>query len=218
MDIQEYPSNSKKLKEASLVRGEPRAARDTSPTEGANKEGAAKERPAGLVRTREVSTFKKVFAALFPEGFAGIKERIIWDMFVPRMQDFLHSSWEDIGDAVFSDGRPRKSTSHVSYDRMYQADRSTNRRSRSISRAAYDYEEAVFSNRSEAERLERVLKDILRNHHVVTLLDYNEEVGYQTYPEQRYYGWINLDTARIERTFDGYVLVMPRPVEIDIRN
>lgn len=212
---EEFPSNSNKLKEASLVR-DGRAV--SSESLDIPKTSEIESRPSGgstnFARSRKVSTFKQVFAALFPDGIAGIKEHLIWDMFVPRMQMFLHDSWDDMGNAIFSpETKSRRGGSTVSYDAPYRTSQSSERPYRG--RAAYDYEEKVFWTREEAERLRRTLDDILRRHKVVTLLDYNEEVGYPTSPGQTQYGWINLDSARIERTFDRkWVLVMPRPVEI----
>lgn len=213
---EQYPSNSNKAREASLVRDIQHVETKPLPEQPeAEAPSEPKKKPTGIVRTRKVSTFKEVFAALFPEGLKGIKEHLIWDMFVPRMQEFLHDGWDDVGDVLFQGGgKSRQSDSHVSYDSQYRRNSQVHR---PITRPAYDYQEVVWSSRAEAERLLRVMNAILREYKVVTLLDYNDEVGYQTYPGQSHYGWIRLDSARVERTYDGWVVVLPRPVEIDTR-
>lgn len=205
----EYPSNSNKMREASLVRES-----DKQEITLAEEKPDKTERPTGIVRARKVSTVKEIFAALFPEGLSGIKEHLIWDLFVPRAQEFMHSSWDDLGNVIFQGNKPRSQNgSYTSYDTAY---RRQNRRP--VNRAMYDYQEVVWSTRSEAERLLRLLNDILRKYSVVTLLDYNDEVGNETNPGQSNYGWISLNTAHVERTYDGWVVVLPRPVEIDNRN
>ena len=220
---EKYPSNSNKLKEASLIR-ESTEIRTAPISETVEVEKSSpKARPEGIVRTRNISTAKAVFAALFPDGVAGLKDKFIWEMLVPRLQSFLYDGWNDVGDVLFQGGgRSRQNGYHTSYDSMYRGANTSARRADENQysyRGVYNYQEVVYRQRSQAERLLRTLTDILARYGVITLLDYNEEVGNQTYPSQVNYGWISLNTARIDRTYDGgWVLVMPRPVEIDTRN
>lgn len=205
----EFPSNSNKLKEASLVRDRPRI--ETRPV-------PAQQRPSGFVRARKVPIVREIFVALFPEGWAGLKNHLIWDKLVPWLQESLHAGWDDVGDVIFqgASSRPRQG-SRVSYDRQYRTSQS-NRRTM-VDSVSRDYQEIIWDTEDEARQLLRVLRAILREHKVVLLSDYNQEVGNATRPEQNYYGWINLDHARIERVYGpegGYVVVLPRPVEIDI--
>lgn len=222
---EEYPSNSNKLKEASLIRDNKRIETRPISNNANNTEDdilPAQQRPSGFVRTRQVPLVRQIFVALFPEGWTGLKNHLIWDMFVPRMQEFLHAGWDDVGDVVFGgSGQSRRGTSRVSYDRQYRSSASSNANRRSIDSIARDYQEIIWDSEEEARHLLRILKAILREHRVVTVSDYNQEVGNSTRPEQNYYGWINLDSARIDRVFGpegGYVVVLPRPVEIDIRS
>ncbi len=218
----EFPSNSNKLKEASLVRDRPRIeTRPVTEQTAAVEESVvpAQQRPSGFVRARKVPLVREIFVALFPEGWAGLKNHLVWDKLVPWLRESLHAGWDDMGDVIFqgTSSRPRQG-SHVSYDRQYRTNQSSNRRTMvdSISR---DYQEIIWDTEDEARQLLRVLRAILREHRVVLLSDYNQEVGNATRPEQNYYGWINLDHARIERVYGpegGYVVVLPRPVEIDI--
>lgn len=211
-----YPSNSDKMREARLIRDTPTVEQSPAPENREPVEPSKpKAKPEGIVRTREVSTFKKVFAALFPEGFKGVKEHIIWDIFVPRMQKLLHEGWDDVGDALFQSGpTARQSAPHVSYDSSY---RRNTQPVRVPTLPMYDYQEVVWDTKAQAEKFLRVLKALLNEYHVVTLLDYNSEVGNETYPSQSDYGWIRLDTARVERTYNGWVVVLPRPIPIETR-
>lgn len=222
---EEYPSNSHKMREASLVRNtsivetkSEGTVTVTKPVKEPEESLMPKPKKAeGLVRTRKVSTTKQVIAALFPDGIAGVKEHLIWDVLVPRLGEILHSGWDDVGDVIFSGGRSysqRNTRNYTSYS-SYSTPQNRNHRYPAETRERYTYEEVVFGSRPQAEQALGLLQEMISNYGVVTVLDYNEEMGLPTRPTQAKYGWINLNSARVERTYDGWVLNMPRPLQID---
>ena len=212
----EYPSNSNKSKEHSLVR-ERTSLDDAS---------VADEKPAkakGVVTTRPPSTFGAVMKALFPDGIRGIRDHFIWDLFVPGMQNMLYNGWQGLGDLIFKGGvssRP-SSPGRTSYEKAYRPASTFRPYTSDIddeySYRVNDFREVIFDSRESAESVLRTLNDMIRQYSVVTLLDYNELVGLPTRPTYVSYGWAALATAYVQRTYDGYRLAMPRPIPIDSR-
>lgn len=207
-----YPSNSNRAKESSLIREQPMPEQVDIPK--------APERQAIKKKERKISPVREVFAAVFPGGFAEVKERLIWDIFVPWAQDVLKSGWNAIGDVIFpgSGGRtantaPKAFPEQYSYNTPYRYD--------SVSYPAYDntyYNEMrPMRTREDAEAALRDLHAMWLRYRVVTLLDFNERVGNPTRPTQVNYGWLNLDSARVIRANGGWVIDMPRAVAIDNR-
>lgn len=207
----EYPGNSNKQKEGSLVR---------EPIEIRSQESPQAEHPTVPTKAtsgRRISPVKEVFAAIFPGEAQELKERIIWDIFVPWAQDILHTGWQSLGDVIFpgSGGNTRKPSTgrppeQYSYNNAYVYPTVTNGYD-----AGYYNEMRPMRTREDAEEALRDLRNIWLRYRVVTLLDFNERVGNPTRPTQSNYGWLSLDSARIERSNGGWIINMPRAVAID---
>lgn len=198
----EYPSNSNKARESSLIRDTPIVEQPTPQTETRRNTSPANHQ-------RRISPVKEVFRAIFPGGFAEVKQRLVWDIFVPWAQDALHTGWEGLGDVIFpGSGRSGKSSTpsvpeHYSYDQQYR-----------VTTPSYSY--GGNSVDMWPMRTEKEAQDTLQNLHaammeygVVSLLDFNEAVGNPTRPTQDYYGWTNINSAKVQRVRDGWVISMP---------
>lgn len=206
---EEYPGNSNKARESSLIR---------EPVEQAPVVQEHKPHPQ-VSQRRKISPVREVIAAIFPGGFEEAKERLIWDIFVPWAQDMLRSGWQGLGDVIFpgSQGRATEKSQppeRYSYNSRYRIDTVSYPTPSPYGNEYYD-EMRPFPTRDEAENALRDLRDIWMRYRVVTLLDFNERVGNPTRPTQDNYGWLSLDTARIERSRGGWVISMPRAVAID---
>lgn len=217
MPSEEYPSNSYKAKESSLVRE--RTSLDDASVAATEKKPA---KPKGVVTTRPPSTFGAVMKALFPDGIRGIKDHFIWDLLVPNLSNMLYNGWQGLGDLIFKGGVSQRNSApgRTSYEKAYRQASTFRPYSEDDDGYRYrvaDFQEVIFSSREEAEQHLRTLRDMIRQYSVVTMLDYNELVGIQTRSTDSNYGWISLETAYVQRTFDGYRLAMPRPVQIDSR-
>lgn len=206
----EYPSNSHKAKESSLVRD---IQRDSAPTQQ-GRVGAHPSTPQASPQ-KKLSPVHEVFKALFPGGVEEIKSHLLWDIFVPWMQDMLHDGWSGLGDVIFpgSDKSRQRSQSvpeHYSYNAQYR-----------ISDVSYSGQQRYYDEmrpmRTEKEARDALndLKEIWMRYKFVTLLDFNERVGNPTRPTQDNYGWLSLDSADVVRTNGGWVISMPRAVPID---
>lgn len=80
-----------------------------------------------------------------------------------------------------------------------------------VSRAAPSYQDLVYGTQSFAETVLANMIDTLNQYRVVTVADLYE-ISNVTPPQgSGATGWTNLDSARIMKNRDGYVLELPRP-------
>ncbi len=210
---EEYPSNSNKAREASLIRAEETPHKETE-TPKQSQASDVIETEARPLRSRDISLAKQVLSAIFPGGMAEIRDRLIWDYAVPQIKAFLHGGWNDAGDAIFGNQGIQR-TSNVSYDRAYRPQRLISRSTSASNLRGNEwaYQEVVWSTRTDAQSKLNELADLLRRYNSITLLDYNEIMGLETRSTDPNYGWISLSTAKVERSYDGWVVVLPRPIQ-----
>lgn len=204
MSEEVYPSNSHKVREASLVR-------DDIPVPMASVENV----PKPATKQRSLSPVREIFKAVFPGGFEEIKENFIWEVFVPWIQDALHDAWESVGDVLFP-GSPQQRVTTNSPNRIQY----NNVKPTFMNTVSYNYlaEDGMrpFPTKKEAEDILEQLRGIRRRYSRVTLLDFNEAVGNQTTDTQASYGWTNLDLAYATRSRGGgWVIKMPPAAPLD---
>lgn len=208
-----YPTNSNKAKETSLIREPVMQAQDVR-----NDQHPVGPQQNTTRRPRKLSPVKEVFRAVFPGGVEELKEHVVWDIFVPWMQDMLRSAWQGLGDVIFPGSNRGSSVKRpperYSYDSPYRASNVVYPATNTYD-AGYYTEMRPMRSKDEAEMALRDLRDILMRYRVVTLLDYNERVGLPTRPTQNNYGWLTLDSAYVKYTNGGWVIKMPRAVAID---
>ena len=77
------------------------------------------------------------------------------------------------------------------------------------------YNDIVFSNRGDAEEALSEMLEILKHFKVVSVADLFDMAGVSCNYTDNNYGWTNLQDARVERVYDGYVIRLPRATKID---
>lgn len=73
----------------------------------------------------------------------------------------------------------------------------------------------ILQSREEAEEVLTALHDILEKYGQVTVVDYKELVGVSSSYTENKRGWTDLSDARVERTFDGWVVVLSDYKDLD---
>lgn len=205
-----YPSNSNKARESSLVREQ---VSQQTPQQNDIPRPATQERTP---HKRKIAPVKEVFRAIFPGGFAELKEHLLWDIFVPWAQDMLRSGWQGLGDVIFP-GSKRSSNGSVperySYEAQYQVRPSYS--TRTVYDSSYSVDTPRPMTNDEANRVYNNMHGILAKNGFVTLLDYNDQMRIPTNSAQDNYGWINLNAMKVERIRGGWTVTMPPAVPID---
>lgn len=202
-DIPNLPGNSKK-------------SRSDLHIEKVVSKGATVKKPSGWERFRERVGF---------EDGQTVKDFVFWDVFLPKTIDLVVDIIKTTADTFFYGGSRRSSNvrrdgrrSYVSYSSYYDdRDRRDNRRRGTYSRrAAMDMSEIVFDDRNDAEMVLSELDDIVEQYGFCKVSDFYELAGVNdsTFVDHGL-GWDRIGSACVERTRDGYVIRLPKPMPLE---
>lgn len=167
---------------------------------------------------------KKPLGRRFSEVFMGDDARnvgnyLFFDVAVPAAKSFIMDMVsQGIERALYGDSRPRSSSrersgGYTNYNKISKRDdrREISRRARST----HDFREIIIENRGEAEGVLDALSDLIRQYDVATVADLYELVNISGSFTDDKWGWTEMRNASIRRVREGYLLVLPEPVEID---
>lgn len=196
----EYPNNSHSAKENA---GKPEKKMEKVVT------GAAKTR-----KKSEVRKFAGVFA---PEDAASVKNYILTDVVVPGIKNAIADVVSIVlfGEAGRIGGR-KGNGSKVSYQRYYD-DRRDDRRDYGRPRnSGFEYDDIVFETRGDADLVLDQLESAIANYGIASVADLYDLAGItcRSYTANKY-GWTDIRNAKVVRIRDGYILQLPRTVQIN---
>ena len=193
---EDYKSNSHKSKE------EPR-----------REEKKIEKVATGKVKTKKKSGANKVADVFISEDISNVKDYIIYDVLLPAAKKTISEIVSNGIDMILygeTRSKSRSRGSKVSYSKYYE-DRDDDYRRTSRRRAVgYDYEDVILESRREAEEVLNRMEDLIDTYAVVSVADLYDLVGISGNYTDNKYGWTNLRTAGIERTRDGYLIVLPK--------
>lgn len=193
---EDYKSNSHKSKE------EPR-----------REEKKIEKVATGKVKTKKKSGANKVADVFITEDISNVKDYIIYDVLLPAAKKTISEIVSNGIDMILygeTRSKSRSRGSKVSYSKYYE-DRDDDYRRTSRRRAVgYDYEDVILESRREAEEVLNRMEDLIDTYAVVSVADLYDLVGISGNYTDNKYGWTNLRTAGIERTRDGYLIVLPK--------
>jgi hypothetical protein len=180
-----------------------------------NKEKKNEKIITGKVVTRKKSIIEKTIDMFLPEGKTSLKDMIIEDIIVPTTKNIIA---DIVNSVLFGEaGRSRNSSSsrsRVSYSSYYNKDdsRRDTRPTRSFSDS---YDDIILESRGEAELVIDRMREYIDSYGIVTVAELYEFIGVTKDYTTRNYGWTNLDSARVNRIRDGYLLVLPQAMPIN---
>lgn len=178
---------------------------------------------SGKVKTKKASTASK-FARLFLSEDAGLtKEYVINDIAIPKTKDLIASVLKSIIDTLFygrgggSSSRSSNST-YVSY-RDYGSSGSTEKRERrsAVYQSQPSFPDLIFENPHDATDVISSMNEIIDRYKIATvgemydLANITEGVPYTA----ENYGWTDFKSAKVIKTYDGYVIKTPPCMPID---
>ena len=115
-------------------------------------------------------------------------------------------------------GGRKNAGSKVSYQRYYDDPRRDDRRNynqRPRPVAGFEFDDIIFDNRGDADLVLDQLESAIANYGMASVLDLYDLAGLtcQNYMADKY-GWTDIQSARVARTRDGYILQLPRAIQI----
>lgn len=165
----------------------------------------------------EVSKFANTFLA---EDVTSVKSYIIEEVLVPAAKKaFVDIVTNGIDMLLYGEVRSKGKDkgSKVSYSGYYDRKDTRSRdtdRSRRTSRNGYDYEDVSFESRGDAESVLDSMFELLDRYEMVSVGDLYDLAGMSGSYIDNKFGWTSLRNASVKRTRDGYVLELPRVIEI----
>lgn len=168
---------------------------------------------------------KKGVWARFKQDFlksdsASVKNYILGDVIIPNIKDAISNGVKAAIDMMlYGEARPASAKKpgilgqKISYTSYYDRYSEKKQPKQTAQRVAAD--DLVFETRDDAEKVLRLMTEMLSEYKRVSLLDLNDLIGRPTTPSEDHYGWLDLSGADISLTRDGYELSLPTMRVID---
>ena len=198
MDIENYPSNSQKSKEAA------------SRVEEKKKLDKV---IVGQARTKKKSGLSNFIGNFVSDETQDIKSYLFKDVVIPTIKKTI----TDVVDMILYGGSSHKRSSRipgstVSYRSFYDNPRDSRVEPRTIQ--GYNYDDIILETRGDAELVLDQLTDLIDTYRIASVADLYDLVGITPNFTDYKYGWTNLSNAYVDRTRNGYQIKLPRAVPI----
>lgn len=199
MEIDNYPSNSHKNKEAAK-----------------KPEKKIEKVVEGTVIRRKKNASQKLIDIFMPEDVSSVKSYIFQDVIIPKIKNVLHDIGSEAWDSFWGvTGRSKSSgASRISYRSYYENKGPERDSTRTQTRSGYGYDDIVLESRGEAEEVLTRMDELVDTYGVVSVADLYDLVGITCQYTDNNYGWTNIHNARVVRIRDGYVIKMPKALPI----
>lgn len=173
---------------------------------------------SGTTKTKKKSEARKIAGIFVPDDMTSVKSSILQDVIVPGIKKAIADVVSIIlfGETGRIGGGRKANNSTVSYQRYYD-DRRDDRRDYNRPRAigGFEYDDIVFETRGDAELVLEQLEAALDQYGLVSVADLFDLAGVtcRGYTANKY-GWTDLRNSKVIRVRDGYILQLPRTVQI----
>lgn len=175
---------------------------------------------------------KKGFAQFLAKAFMGDDSRnvgsfILYDVLIPAAKSTISEViTSGIEMVLYGETRRRnrdrdrdRGRSVIDYRSYYRGDRYDNDRDRDHEyrrrERTFDFEDIIFKHGDDAAEVLEQLIDALEEYKQVTVADFFDLAGIETNYTHQKWGWTNLSKAYCATVRGGYIVVLPRPVELD---
>lgn len=204
-DISEYKGNSNKSKEKT----------EKVVEKVITGTAVARKKPLGrrIVETFTVEDSYSVGAYLLFEVLIPSAKTLIMDMVTLGLERKFYGDGRPGSRSSF--GRRPGGGSFTNYSRMYKEERPISRDISKRDRETQNFDGIVLSDRGEAELALDRLTELIDQFGTASVADLYKSVGITASFQDDKWGWTELGRSRIERTREGYVLDLPRPVPLD---
>ena len=203
--MEEYKSNSNRSKELTRI----------DPPEEKRVEAVA----TGKIKKK--SGFRKITDLIIQDDVENVKSYILMDVVVPSIKKAIADTVKDGIDMLIY-GSPRGSSSNSGYTyrrdyRRMSEERVSTPRARYQNGSFFDFDDIVFPTRTAAENVLIKLDEMIDEYKIASVADFYEIAGIHDYSQWTYnkFGWTDIGTAKIVRSYDGWVIKMPKALPLD---
>lgn len=222
----DFPSNARKDK---IVTSEARSNSIRTREEIIPTRKKVKRVVNGKIFRKKKSFIENLSQTFLGEDSRSVGTYVLWDVLIPAakntIQEMVSTGIEMLlfGEARSSSRRRdrERGRSTTSYGSYYHSSARNERPvarephyGRSINRRGV--EEILFERGDEAADVLAALEDMIEQYDQATVADYYDAAGY---PDGNFtdnkWGWEDLSQARCSRVRGGYIIDLPRPIELD---
>lgn len=172
----------------------------------------------GKVATKEKNDIQKVASMFIAEDLKTVKDHILKDVAVPKLQDFFADLMIATINMIFhGDDRPRNnySGSYVQPNRVSYNQYSGRNNNQARPAAAINYQDVIFSSRGDAEEVLSQMIDAISTYNCVSVADFYDLVGMTSNYTDNKYGWYDMRSAYVQAVNGGYIIRLPKPVALN---
>ena len=174
------------------------------------------------VVVKKESELKKFKSQFLAEDGKTVRQHLFKEVFVPGLQRVFSDLVKNGIDWLIYGikGGPRQNSGGgirgVTYTDYSDRDRRYSSPSRTSSRNnIYAVNDVVFKDRGEAEEVLLRLKEEASRYGSVSIGDFYDAINQRTDHTDFKYGWVDLDSADVVRSYDGYSIKFPKIVPLD---
>lgn len=171
----------------------------------------------GDVKTRKKSEVKKFANTFLPDDVTSVKSYILMDVVIPGLKNAIA---DVVSIMLFGEtgriGDKKGNGSKISYQRYYNQQDGRRNYAQPRAPGGYDYDDIIFKTRGDADLVLDQLEAAINQFGIASVLDLYDLAGIDcptSYTADKY-GWTDIRSAKVVRTRDGYVLELPRAVQI----
>ena len=172
----------------------------------------------GKVATKEKNDIQKVASMFIAEDLKTVKDHILKDVAVPKLQDFFADLMIATINMIFhGDDRPRNnySGSYAQPNRVSYNQYSGRNNNQARPAAAINYQDVIFSSRGDAEEVLSQMIDAISTYNCVSVADFYDLVGMTSNYTDNKYGWYDMRSAYVQAVNSGYIIRLPKPVALN---
>lgn len=188
------------------------------------------------ITTGPVVVRKAGLGRRFKDAFTGddgrsVAQHVLWDVVIPAAKDMVYDAGlEVLGRSLGIERGSSRRNSVINYNNVstlaskinyskpgiMQDPRERERRTeRNVTRGRADLQDIILAERVQADAVIAKLQDLITRYGQATIADVFDLVGMTGEFTDEKFGWVNLDGARPRRISDGYLLDLPRPIQLD---
>lgn len=208
-EYKEFPSNSKLSKEHPT---------DDPPEQERERHSVVKS----TVTTKKKSAVRKFTERFIQKDLKDIMREVVTDVIEPAFKDLIYNTiTNSISMALydrpdgFGPGGRRRESERTPY-RSYFDDRSRREphRPEPVRNFGFEYDDIVFTNRGDADTVLFEMERYLDKYKIVSLFEYFDYAGQDAPYTYQNWGWTSLRNARVSSVRDGYIIELPRVMQI----
>lgn len=172
----------------------------------------------GKVATKEKNDIQKVASMFIAEDLKTVKDHILKDVAVPKLQDFFADLMIATINMIFhGDDRPRNNYggSYAQPNRVSYNQYSGRNNNQARPAAAINYQDVIFSSRGDAEEVLSQMIDAISTYNCVSVADFYDLVGMTSNYTDNKYGWYDMRSAYVQAVNGGYIIRLPKPIVLN---